>query len=449
MSARPAAECTTCGRELPVHSSGSGAVGRVPTARHGLIGGGPGHDVDSLDRVDMSELRTVLTPEALRAIDELGEIGSTDAAARAVLRLRAEGRSPDFVSAVVGQARLRTKGRAKFGEFADRMLFTRAGLEQATRLGVAARHAGRMRSAGIGHVSDLGCGIGGDALAFAGAGLRVTAVDADEVTAALAAYNLAPFGSDVEVRHGFAEDHAPLVAGDGAAAVWLDPARRTAGHSETRRVSADDYSPSLDWAFALAERVPTGIKLGPAHDRDTIPADVEAQWVSADGDVVELVLWSGSLAREGVRRAALVIRGDRAHELTAPADTEDAEVRELGAYVHEPDGAVIRARLIGDLARRLGAGMLDPHIAYLTSDAPADSPFAASFRVREVLPMNPKAIGAALKKAGIGRLEIKKRGVDVDPAAFRKKLNLRGSGEATLILVRIGDKRHALLADRV
>jgi len=407
---------------------------------------------DSLDRVDMSELRTVLTPEALRAIDELGEIGSTDAAARAVMRLRAEGHSPEFVSAVVGQARLRTKAATKFGEFADRMLFTRAGLEQATRLGVAARHAGRMRAAGIAHVSDLGCGIGGDALAFAGAGLRVTAVDADEVTAALAAYNLAPFGSDAEVRHGFAEDHAPepsTGADADRAAVWLDPARRTAGHSETRRVAADDYSPSLDWAFALASRIPTGIKLGPAHDRDAIPADLEAQWVSADGDVVELVLWSGVLAREGVRRAALVIRGDRAHELTAAADTEDADVRALGAYLHEPDGAVIRARLIGDLARSLDAGMLDPHIAYLTSDAPADSPFAASFRVREVLPMNPKAIGSALKEAGIGRLEIKKRGVDVDPAAFRKKLNLRGSGEATLILVRIGDRRHAILADRV
>lgn len=407
----------------------------------------------------MSELRILLTPEALRMLDALGPIASTDAAAHAVMRLRAEGQSPEFVSAVVGQARLRTRATAKFGEFADRMLFTRAGLEQATRLGVAARHAGRMRAAGIAHVSDLGCGIGGDALAFAGAGLRVTAVDADEVTAALAAYNLAPFGSDAEVRQGFAEDHAPSNAEPtppdstdsepGPAAVWLDPARRTAGHSETRRVAADDYSPSLDWAFALAERIPTGIKLGPAHDRDAIPADVEAQWVSADGDVVELVLWSGVLARAGVRRAALVIRGDRAHELTAPADTEDAEVRELGAYVHEPDGAVIRARLIGDLARRLDAGMLDPHIAYLTSDAPADSPFAASFRVREVLPMNPKAISTALKRAGIGRLEIKKRGVDVDPAAFRKKLTLRGSAEATLLLVRVGDRRHAILADRV
>lgn len=396
--------------------------------------------------MEMSELAVLLTPEALRLLDAIGPVAGTDEAAQAVLRLRAQGHSPDLVSAVVGQAHLRTRAGTKFGPFAERMLFTRAGLEQATRLNVAARHAGRLRAAGIARVHDLGCGIGGDALAFAGAGLRVVAVDADEVTAALAAFNLAPFGSDAEVRHGTAQEHAPE-SGDGEA-VWLDPARRTTGHSETQRVGADDYSPPLDWAFALAARVPTGIKLGPGHDRDALPADAEAQWVSADGSVVELVLWSGALARPGVRRAALVIRGDESHELVAPADAADAEVRPLGAYLHEPDGAVIRARLIGDLARRLDAGMLDPHIAYLTSDAPAASPFAASFRVREVLPVNAKAITTVLKREGIGRLEIKKRGVDVDPAAFRKKLVLRGPNEATLILVRIGDRRHAVLADR-
>jgi len=393
----------------------------------------------------MAELTALLTSEGLRLLDALGPVESTGEAAAAVSRLRAAGHGPDLVAAVVGQAHLRAKARAKFGDFAGRMLFTRAGLEQATRLGVAARHAGRMRAAGIGHVADLGCGIGGDALAFAGSGLGVTAVDADEVTAALAAYNLAPFGTDVVVRHGLAQE-ADLSAAD---AVWLDPARRTAGHRETRRVSAADYSPPLDWAFALAARMPAGIKLGPGHDRDALPSDAEAQWVSADGSVVELVLWSGALARPGVHRAAMVVRGEETHELVAAADSPDAEVRPLAAYVHEPDGAVIRARLIGDLARTMDAGMLDQRIAYLTSDAPAESPFAASFRVREVLPLHPKAINAALRAADVGRLEIKKRGVDVDPAAFRRKLTLKGAAAATLILVRVGDRRQAILADRV
>jgi SAM-dependent methyltransferase len=391
----------------------------------------------------MTELRALLTPEGLALLDALGPVESTADVARAVTRLRADGHSPDLVSAVVGQARLRSKAVAKFGEFAGRMLFTRAGLEQATRLGVAARHAQRMRAAGRSRVADLGCGIGGDALAFAGAGLDVRAVDADEVTAAIAAFNLAPFSASVQ--HATAEETSL----DGVDAVWLDPARRTAGHTETRRVSADDYSPSLGWAFDVAERRATGIKLGPAHDRDALPENAEAQWVSADGSVVELVVWTGELARDGVRRAALVVRGDSSHELTAAADAEDADVRSLGQYVHEPDGAVIRARLIGDVARALDAGMLDHRIAYLTSDAALTSPFVQSFRVRETMPATPKAINAVLAANDIGTLEIKKRGVDVDPAAFRRSLKLRGTGAATLLLTRVGDRRIAILADRV
>jgi len=247
------------------------------------------------------------------------------------------------------------------------------------------------------------------------------------------------------VRQGTAEENVP----SDESAIWMDPARRTSGHSETKRVSSDDYSPSLDWAFEVASRRPTGIKLGPGHDRDSLPSDAEAQWVSAEGSVVELVLWTGALARDGVRRAALVIRGDRSHELTAGADALDAPVRDLGDFLHEPDGAVIRARLIGDVARSLDAGMLDERIAYLTSNAALTSPFVQSFRVRETMPANPKAISAVLKAHSIGTLEIKKRGMDIDPAAFRKKLTLRGDQTATLILTRIGDQRRAILADRV
>ncbi|TDN90520.1 SAM-dependent methyltransferase [Microbacterium sp. BK668] len=398
--------------------------------------------------MDLPELTALLTPEGLRLLDQLGTIDSADDVARAVSRLRALGHSPDLVSAVVGQARLRTRARGKFGPFADRMLFTRAGLEQATRLAIAGRHAERFRSAGFSSVADLGCGIGGDALGLAALGLKVVAVDADAVTAAIAAYNLAPFGEDVSVRQGRAED--VVAEGDVAAeAYWLDPARRTAGHGETSRTRPEDWSPSLDWVLDLAARHPVGVKLGPGLDRDLLPDDVEAQWVSADGSTIELVIWSGALARPGVRRAALVVRGDTAAELTAATDAPDEPTRPLGEFVHEPDGAVIRARLIGDVARSLEAGMLDEHIAYLTSDAGLTSPFVSSFRVREELPADTKKLAKALRERRIGRLEIKKRGVDVDPAALRKALSLKGEGSATLIVTRVGKRRVALLADRV
>lgn len=398
--------------------------------------------------MELAELTALLTPEGLRLVDELGALDGTDEVAAAVSRLRASGLSPDLVAAAVGQARLRTRARAKFGPFADRMLFTRAGLEQATRLEVGARHAGRFRDAGIARVADLGCGIGGDSLAFAGIGLDVLAVDADEVTAALAAYNLAPFGESATVRHARAED----VDMTGMDAVWLDPARRTAGHTETSRVAAGEWSPPLDWVWDLAARMPAGVKLGPAFDRALIPREAEAQWISVDGSTIELVVWTGSLARPGIHRAALVIRGGTAAELTAGGDADDAPVRELGEYLHEPEGAVIRARLIGEVARSLDAGMIDDKIAYLTSDAPAQGPaadFVQSFRVREQLPNDTKALAKALRERGIGRLEIKKRGVDLDPATLRTKLRLRGDTSATLIVTRVGTRRLTLLADRV
>lgn len=399
----------------------------------------------------MSELTALLTRDGLALLDEVGAIDSTADVARVVSRLRAAGHSPDLVSAVVGQARLRRRAHAKFGEFADRMLFTRAGLEQATRLSVATMHAVRMRQAGMTGVTDLGCGIGGDSLAFAGAGLEVTAVDADEVTAAIAAYNLAPFGATV--RQGLAEDNLPAKpakpAKTSTGAIWLDPARRTAGHSETRRTAASDWSPSLEWCFDVARTHPTAIKLGPGLDRDLIPDDVEAQWVSDAGSVVELVLFSGALAREGIRRSALIMRDGQTHELNSATDADDAPVRELGEFLHEPDGAVIRARLIGDAARMLEAGMLDEKIAYLTGDAALTSPFVQSFRVRETMPANVKAINAALRRNDIGTLEIKKRGMDIDPAQLRRKLQLRGSAAATLILTRTATGRMAILADRV
>lgn len=395
--------------------------------------------------MDHAEFAALLTPEGLRLLDAVGAVESTAEVTAAVSGLRAAGHSPELVSAVVGQARLRTRAATKFGPFAQRMLFTRAGLEQASRLSVAARHAGRFRDAGISRVADLGCGIGGDALGFAGIGLDVLAVDADEITAAIAAYNLAPFGTAARVTHGLAED-ADLSAVD---AVWLDPARRTAGHTETTRTRAADWSPSLEWTFALAERMPAGVKLGPGFDRDRIPEGVEAQWISVDGSTIELVLWSGSLARTGVRRAALVVHGDSAHELTAGADADDVAVRALGAFVHEPAGSVIRARLIGEVARQLDAGMVSEGIAYLTSDAALTSPFVQSFRVREHLPADVKQLARALREHGIGILEIKKRGVDLDPAALRTRLKLKGSESATLIVTRVDGKRVALLADRV
>ena len=130
-------------------------------------------------------------------------------------------------------------------------------------------------------------------------------------------------------------------------------------------------------------------------------------------------------------------------------DADDAEVGPLGAYLYEPDGAVIRARLIGDLARGLDGHMLSDGIAYVTSDRAATTPFAQGFRVLDTMPLDVKRLAARLAADGIGTVEIKKRGVDVDPAQFRKRLRLRGSGRVTLVLTRLEGRHTAILCERL
>ncbi|GAB2465921.1 SAM-dependent methyltransferase [Conyzicola lurida] len=391
--------------------------------------------------MEATELRELLSTEGLRLLDSLPPFDQAADVVKSVAALRKAGHSPALVAAVLSQSKLRSRATAKFGPFADRMLFTEAGLEQATRLRVAAMHAGRFRDAGLSRIVDLGCGIGADALAMAAIDLRVTGVERDEVTAAIAAYNLAPF-EQAGIEHASAED-VDLADYDG---VYLDPARRD---GVRRLKDPADWSPSLDFAFGIGSRLPTGVKLGPGVDRDLIPAGAEAQWISVDRDVVELGVWFGAVARPGVGRAALVIGEHGTAELTAAADSPDVELGPLGEYLYEPDGAVIRARLIGDLARSIDARMISDQIAYLSSDTKVETPFAVGFRITETLPLDERAIKKRLQTLGIGTLEIKKRGVDIDPAAFRSKLSLKGNGKATLFLTRVEGKRVALVAERI
>jgi hypothetical protein len=201
--------------------------------------------------------------------------------------------------------------------------------------------------------------------------------------------------------------------------------------------------------FEVAARIPSGIKLSPAIDHNLLPDNVEAQWVDDHGDTVECVVWTGALARSGIARSALVLTDGSPVELTGSAPNTDVTVGALGDYLYDPCGAVIRAQLLATLADQLEAVTISPEIAYLSNQSGAETPFAQRFHVREVLPLDQRTIAQRMKELGIGTLEIKKRGVDIDPAQFRTKLKLSGRDSATLFLTRIGSGRGAILADRV
>jgi hypothetical protein len=123
---------------------------------------------------------------------------------------------------------------------------------------------------------------------------------------------------------------------------------------------------------------------------------------------------------------------------------------ELLEYLHEPDGAVIRAGLVAHLANELDGALIDPSIAYFTSDTPvyADgSSISQAYRIVEAIPYNVKTLRAYLKDRKVGRVTIKKRGISVTPEQLRPQLALKGENEATIILTRVNDKKTAIIVD--
>ncbi|NEA34142.1 class I SAM-dependent methyltransferase [Streptomyces sp. SID13031] len=341
------------------------------------------------------------------------------------------------VTAAVTQASLRHRAVAKFGaDDAVRMYFTPDGLEQATRTTVGVHRAARIAGALPGAtVVDLGCGIGGDLISAARAGLRVTGVERDPATAAVAQANLAALGLPGKVLVGDAEaqDVSQYEV------VFADPARRADGK---RVFDHNAYSPP--WSFITELLTGTAcVKVAPGIPHEAVPDDVEAEWVSDAGEVKEAALWSGKLYAGTTRRATLLPGG--ATVTSAP----EAESAPVGQYIYEPDGAVVRAGLVTAVAEAVNGWLLDLRIAYVSSDALVATPLASTYEVVEELPYKEKALRSWVRAQGIGTLEIKKRGVDFDPAVLRKKLAPKGSASATLIVTRIGRDAVAYSCRRV
>lgn len=408
-----------------------------------------------------NSLALVLEPNAwalLEAVTPLGVAGASDALADL---------DGDTRAAILTQVELREAAREKFGEFARSLLLTRDGLEQATRLAVGALHARRFRDGGCTVVADLGCGIGADALAIAGLGLGVRAWDIDEQAVSATTVNLR-FFPNCTVTHGdVTQVTMRQLAEAGVDGVFADPARRTGSTGGQQRLLApESWSPSLShilaWRDEGAPADRMGLKVAPGIDYEVIPADMHAQWVSVDKTVVEASLWTPALA-DASGRSAVVIRGNQTLELAEATNPSvpapELAVSDLGTYLWEVDGAIVRAGLLHHFAERAGAsGIISPAIAYLTSESPVTNEWrlaVSEFETLAVTSLKPKAIAEALRSQQPTDVEIKKRGADISPQSLRRSVLKasgikRASGEKvlTVFATRIAGKHRAIIARR-
>jgi SAM-dependent methyltransferase len=394
------------------------------------------------------QLRALATPEGAAALARAAELlaARTDAVT-ALSRLRGEV-GPDLAGPAWGIARHRAKARPVFGSDADRLLFTGDTLEQAGRPVLADRRARRLLAGGARTVADLGCAAGTDTMALARTGARVVAVDRDPVARELTRLNTAALGlAGVQVADA---DVVDLVAAaeDGRVAACdaavLDPARRAGGR---RLLDPDRWSPPWSTALTLLERVPwCVVKVAPGLDHDRVPAGVEAEWVSVGGSIVEALVW-GRAPSATWRRAAQLQRDGSVLELTADSDPGIAPAGPVRGWLHEPDPAVIRSGLVAVVAAELDATLVDPTIAYLTSDSPAGSPWVSSYPVTDVLPFNLKKLKALLRSRDVGRVTVKKRGSPIEPEALAHRLRGPGEGTAVVVVTRVAGAPTVLVCE--
>ncbi len=354
-----------------------------------------------------------------------------------ILRKNYPGLNPVFLSAAVELATARTRAGGKFIR-ASEMFFTREALEQASEERVAAHRAERF--AGLERVCDLCCGIGGDAIALGHVAGHLTAVDNDPARVLFCRENLRIHGIPADVVEADALSFRETMAAfDG---VFIDPSRRSGGR-RTKRLEA--MEPPLSAVEDILVRAPGGAaKLPPALDPDELGIEHELEWVSTETGLKEAVCWTGMLKRAKVT-VSLVHRGMTVTDRDVPAAVP--RIGEAGAFLYEPDPALIRSGLLGGRSAANGMWLIDQHIAYTSSDTLIDDPFFTGYRIVDSLPFNLKRLRDHLRNLHAGPVTVKKRGFPLEPEEILKKLALAGDRPVTIVLTRIGNRHHVFVVE--
>jgi len=375
------------------------------------------------------------SPEGARALTRAGEVRALPVHQRAKA-LEGLG-SAEGIRAALQQDDLRQRAASRCPH-ADRLLFTPEALEQATAWPVAAERATRWPAPLAETLTDLGAGIGLDALATALAGRHVVAYERDPVRAALLAHNARAM--EVEARLEVRIDDLLSARPEGVNA-YFDPDRRAEG-IRTRDPAA--FAPAAEhWRALLGRFKRAMVKLPPVYEGD-LPIEGALEQVALGGRARELRCFVGDWGACSPLRALSLPTGRfvEGTGLRLPPHRTVAE----GDWILDPDVSVTLAGLLGDLALRDGLAPLHPEVAYLVGDAPNETAPGHWVRVDAILKAKPKALNAWLRANEVGNLTIRKRGIDTQAAAWRKKLKAKGSCRGTLLFTRALDDRWVVYA---
>ncbi len=389
--------------------------------------------------MDLPTFRRFLTLDGAVVLGAAVSLRPTEHNRLSVLATLRKRFPPELAAVALETVLLRHKAAVKFAD-ADKLFFTREGLEMASGEAVAKYRAERFRR--FGTVGDFGCGIGADTLALAEV-CFVHAIDRDELHTAITTANLRALRmADRAAVHtaDLLTDPLPDLH-----AAFADPGRRSEGR---RFLRLADYQPApAELLRRLPADFPIAFKLAPGVDVAELAAfDGEAEFISAGGELKECVLWLNALRTSGRRATVLTAAGP--HTLAADTAVSVTDAGPVRGVLLDPNAAVVRAGLVPLLGQKLCATGTDFTVQMLTADAVPDTPFATAYRVEAVLPADVRTVAAELRKRNVGRVTPVMRGSLLTADEFVKGLKLKGTEHRHLFLTREVGKQVAVVAER-
>jgi predicted RNA methylase len=284
------------------------------------------------------------------------------------------------------------------------------GLRFATPEVVGRYRAGRLKCSVL---ADISCGIGGQAVCFAEECGGVYGIDIDGERLECARRNAGVYGADnITFIEGDALSPQVVEQVADADVIFSDPARPA--EEDVRQT--DSLRPGIPMVME-AYRDVTGsfaFEAPPQMPPERIDFDCEREYLGVDGQLNRLTLYFGPLKR--CERSAVVLKGDRHYRLESgvAAPVVIPEVDEPRVYAFEPDPAVVKAGLLGELAGGLGGKVelvrIDARRSLLTSDVLLESLFFKHrYRVLDRVPLDCGKINRSLMGYGMGKAVIRFR----------------------------------------
>ncbi len=339
----------------------------------------------------------------------------------------------------------RRKGAIKFPHRAATLIADTVGLEQASSMMVGLHKAKRIKQQSQ-SITDLCCGIGGDAMAMSASGIDVLGVDISPIKTWMTKQNA----------------HCPVLCKDVrdldlAKNDWhFDPARR----GQTSRVwNFEDYIPGPDFLKKLLNAHPHGcLKLGPGVSLSVLDAFFQATGLPYEIEMIfekhhltQALVWTGKFAQHHRRTATRLMEDGQAQQISGQQDYPP--IANIQSYLYAINPAAERLRLEHLLCQKHHLASIHYDLGLLTSDRLIDDPFLTGFKFLEMLPwkQNTKNLRKWLNAHDCKTVEVKTRDKLCNPDKVQQQLRGKKTNSQiyTLFIHRWGEKQRVIITQRL